>query len=61
MTLQQYDFIFSWHIIDLILYDFFMAFDMVIHPILLEKLQCIGICCQLLQWIQKFLVGHTYK
>ena len=46
---------------DLVLYDFSKAFDTVCHSILLEKLQCIGICGQVLTWMQDFLVGRTMQ
>ena len=43
---------------DLILFDFKKAFDVVCHSILLEKLKCIGIRGQVIAWLQDFLVGR---
>ena len=46
---------------DLILFDFSKAFDRVSHPILLEKLRCLGFRGQLISWIRDFLTGRTMK
>ena len=48
-------------IIDLILFDFAKAFDVVCHAILLDKLRCIGISGRLLCWLQEFLSGRTMQ
>ena len=49
------------NIIDLILFDFAKAFDMVNHTILVQKLQCIGLHGQLLTWLNDFLTGRTMQ
>ena len=47
------------HAVDLILFDFSKAFDLVSHPILLRKLQLLGMDPQLLIWIEAFLTSRT--
>ena len=47
------------NVVDLILFDFAKAFDVVSHPILLAKLTSLGIERNLICWIQDFLVGRT--
>ena len=42
-------------IIDLIFFDYSKAFDRVSHPIILAKLQCLGITGDMLNWIRSFL------
>ena len=42
-------------IVDLIFFDFAKAFDTVSHGLLLQKLYSLGICQQLLSWIECFL------
>ena len=63
--LLTYDFISRlWddgHIVDLILYDFSKAFDMVSHAVLLQKLRCIGLRGTILTWLQEFLTGRTMQ
>ena len=41
--------------VDLVLFDYSKAFDVVCHNVLLEKLQLIGIDNRLLEWISSFL------
>ena len=47
--------------IDLILFDFAKAFDVVCHAILLDKLKCIGVSGRLLCWLEEFLSGRTMQ
>ena len=47
------------HLVDLILFDFAKAFDVVSHSVLLDKLRCIGVGGRLLCWIEHFLIGRT--
>ena len=47
--------------VDLILFDFSKAFDLVNHDILLTKLSQIGIGGSVLLWIREFLRGRTLK
>ena len=49
------------HIVDLILFDFRKAFDVVCHTILLDKLKCLGIQGHVLAWLQDFLVERTMR
>lgn len=42
-------------VVDVVLFDFSKAFDVVSHDILLEKLSCLGIKAGLLQWFSSFL------
>ena len=44
--------------VDLILFDFSKAFDVVSHHILLVKLSQLGIDAKLLKWIEGFLIGR---
>ena len=46
---------------DAIFFDFAKAFDKVQHKLLLHKLQVYGIEGMLLNWIQSFLTGRTFK
>ena len=46
-------------IVDVILFDFSKAFDLVNHNILVQKLRCIGIRGALLDWLSSFLQGRT--
>ena len=46
-------------IVDLILFDFAKAFDLVSHAILLDKLNLIGIDRSLISWIEVFLTRRT--
>lgn len=61
--LLVYDSITGWFdqgdAVDLILFDFAKAFDVVSHPILLSKLSCLGIDTRLIYWIEDFLSGRT--
>ena len=45
--------------IDLILFDFSKAFDVVSHTILLTKLDHLGIHRNLIAWIENFLIGRN--
>ena len=45
-------------IVDVILFDYSKAFDVVHHGILIEKLHCLGIQGNSLQWIESFLTGR---
>ena len=47
--------------VDLILFDFAKAFDVVPHDLLLSKLYCIGIRGCILRWIRDFLVGRVMQ
>ena len=47
--------------VDLIMFDFSKAFDVVCHGLLLEKLRLLGIQGQLLGWLQDFLVDRTMQ
>lgn len=51
----------SGHPVDLILFDFSKAFDVVRHTILLEKLRLVGIQGRLIDWLEDFLVGRTMQ
>lgn len=44
--------------VDIIFFDFSKAFDKVRHGILLNKLSDLGICDQLVRWIERFLVDR---
>ena len=48
-------------IVDVILFDYSKAFDVVCHDILIEKLACLGIQGNLLQWISSFLLGRQMR
>ena len=48
-------------VIDVILFDYSKAFDVVCPEILLKKLQSIGIVGKLLDWIGSSLVGRTMR
>ena len=45
--------------IDLTLFDYAKAFDLVSHPILLKKLSLLGVRSPLIYWIEDFLVGRS--
>ena len=47
------------NIVDVILFDFAKAFDVVNHHILIQKLRCIGVGGILLDWISSFLQDRT--
>ena len=47
------------NVVDLILFDFSKAFDVVSHAILLDKLSRLGVEANLISWIKDFLVGRT--
>lgn len=55
------DWLDSGMVVDLILFDFSKAFDVVCHSVLLRKLQSIGIHGHLLRWIERFLLGRTMR
>ena len=66
-TLDQlilvYDCISTWYdegsAVDLLLFDFSKAFDVVSHSVLLTKLKLLGIDSNLIAWIEAFLTGRT--
>lgn len=45
--------------VDLVLFDFSKAFDVVSHDILLDKLSLLGIHTDLVAWTRAFLIGRT--
>ena len=63
--LLTYNDITSWldegYMVDLILFDFSKAFDLVNHDILLTKLSRIGIGGSVLLWIREFLRGKWWS
>ena len=46
-------------IVDMVLFDFSKAFDVVSHTILLQKLSCLGITGPILDWLTDFLTGRV--
>ena len=49
------------HPVDLVMFDFAKAFDVVCHAILLEKLWSVGIQGKLISWLQDFLVDRSMR
>ena len=49
------------NVMDVILFDYSKAFDVVCHQVLLRKLSCIGIDGQLLEWLGSFLTDRTMQ
>ena len=49
----------SGYSVDIVLFDFSKAFDVVSHSILIDKLRLIGVGGPLLGWIHDFLIGRT--
>lgn len=49
------------HPVDLVMFDFCKAFDVVCHVILMEKLKRVGIQGRLISWLHDFLVGRTMQ
>ena len=47
--------------VDLVLFDYSKAFDVVCHKILIDKLQLLGIDGQLLSWISSFLTDRVMQ
>ena len=45
--------------VDVILFDFSKAFDVVVHELIVSKLSCLGIQGPILQWVKYFLMGKT--
>ena len=45
--------------VDVVYMDFVKAFDKVPHNHLIEKLKCLGVNTQTVNWIQDFLTGRT--
>ena len=45
-------------VVDVILFDYSKAFDVVRHDILIDKLHCLGIQGNTLRWIESFLIGR---
>ena len=48
-------------VIDVILFDFSKAFDVVVHSILISKLKCIGVDGNILHWIHSFLTSRYMR
>ena len=48
-------------VVDVILFDYSKAFDMVCHDILLAKLHCIGVRGRILEWISSFLSDRKMR
>ena len=48
-------------LVDVVLFDFSKTFEVVRHPILLNKLHCIGIQGEMLTWIEQFLTNRAMK
>ena len=46
-------------VVDMVLFDFSKAFDVVSHTILLDKLSCLGISGHVLKWLADFLIGRV--
>ena len=63
--LMTYDFVSQklddGYTIDVILFDFSKAFDVVVHCLLIDKLRGLGIRGNVLQWITEFLCGRTMR
>lgn len=49
------------YVVDVVLFDFSKAFDVVNHSLLIEKLRLIGLRGALLSWIKDFLLGRTMQ
>ena len=47
--------------VDVVLFDYSKAFDVVPHSILIDKLKNIGIDGEILSWISSFLMGRTMR
>ena len=60
--LLVYDEVSSWvdsgFVVDVVLFDFSKAFDVVSHTVLIEKLKSLGVGNPLLGWLSDFLVGR---
>ena len=48
-------------IVDVVLFDFSRAFDVVSHHLLLDKLKLFGICSPLIDRIVDFLIGRVMR
>ena len=63
--LLVYNQVTSWvdcgYVVDVVLFDFSKAFDVVNHRLLLEKLSLLGVGGSLLGWIGHFLVGRRMQ
>ena len=63
--LLVYDRVTSWidkgYTVDVVLFDFAKAFDVVNHQLLLEKLSLLGVGGSLLGWLRQFLVGRVMQ
>ena len=46
---------------DVVLFDFAIAFDVVSHHLLFDKLRLLGICSPLINWIADFLIGRVMR
>ena len=49
------------HIVDVILFDFSKAFDVVVHDVLIAKLKSLGICGNILHCIHSFLTNRSMR
>ncbi|KAK3879851.1 hypothetical protein Pcinc_015615 [Petrolisthes cinctipes] len=63
--LLVYDDVISWldsgYVVDVVLFDFSKAFDVVCHTILIDNLRHIGVGGRLLDWISDFLTDRTMR
>ena len=50
-----------WQCVDAVYLDFSKAFDTVPHPLLLHKLEAVGIEGQLLDWVRSFLTDRHQR
>lgn len=48
----------SGFVVDVVLFDFSKAFDVVSHAVLIEKLKLLGVGNPLLDWLSDFLIGR---
>ena len=48
-------------VVDLLFFDYSKAFDTVCHRVLLQKLSCLGITGEVLNWIEVFLTSRSMK
>ena len=48
-------------VVDVVLFDYSKAFDVVCHELIIAKLRCLGIQGNVLHWIQSFLSGRLMK
>ena len=48
-------------IVDVVMFDFAEAFDVVSHHLLLDKFGSLGVCSPLLDWTADFRIGHVMR